>query len=225
MRFNEVYNTLQKLIKTEINQAELGRVLGVSRANINYKKQANTLISDEDVKKIETYYNISILKQSLAEKLMEGASFSAAAKIPDVVEIPYWEGLPDDLKHPEYTCVMAQRISIEHGWELKPENLCIVAMNGDAMENYWYKIRNNDVLIIDTSETKINANGSGVYFATSRNNSMFWIREMQMLYNGDVEIHSYSPSGAKTKVLTQEQLKEADFKVIGKVIKNVSFRL
>lgn len=60
MRFNQAFNTLQNLIRTEINQAELGRVLGVSRANINYKKQANVLLSDEDVKKIETYYNVSL---------------------------------------------------------------------------------------------------------------------------------------------------------------------
>lgn len=60
MRFNQAFNTLQNLIRAEINQAELGRVLGVSRANINYKKQANVLLSEEDVKKIETYYNVSL---------------------------------------------------------------------------------------------------------------------------------------------------------------------
>lgn len=226
MRFNEVFSALQNLIKTEINQAELGRVIGVSRANINYKKQANSLISDEDVKKIETHYNVSILPKTLAERLMEGASFAAKVSLPDdAIKIPYWIGLPDELKHPEYTYVLAQRASIEQGWNLKPEHLCITVMNGDTMENYWYKIRNNDVLIVDTSETRVNANGSGVYFATSRNDTMFWIREMQALYNGDIEFHSYSPSGTKTKVLTQQQLKESDFKIIGKVIKNVSFRL
>lgn len=52
MRFNEVYTILQNLTNT-INQAELGRVLGVSRANINYKKQADVLLSDEDVKKMK----------------------------------------------------------------------------------------------------------------------------------------------------------------------------
>lgn len=64
MRFNQAFATLQNLIKVEINQAELGRVLGVSRANINYKKQANVLLSDEDVKKIETYYNISLTDET-----------------------------------------------------------------------------------------------------------------------------------------------------------------
>ena len=208
---------LKKLrFEENLSQEELGKILGVTKQQVGRIENGHSKLSEDK----------RLILLSKFPKLQNNISFTGSYKpLSDIIQIPYWSGLPDELKHPEYTSVMAQRISIEHGWELKPENLCIVAMNGDAMENYWYKIRNNDVLIIDTSETKINANGSGVYFATSRNNSMFWIREMQMLYNGDIEIHSYSPSGAKTKVLTQEQLKDADFRVIGKVIKNVSFRL
>lgn len=196
-----------------LSQEQLGKILGVTKQQIGRIENGHSNLTEEKKKiLLDLYPDLQ-------------SNTACAAKINDVIKIPYWEGLPDELKHIEYTYVLAQRASIEQGWNLTPESLCITVMNGDAMENYWYKIRNNDVLIIDTSETKVNANGCGVYFATSRNNSMFWIREMQMLYNGDIEFHSYSPSGTKTKVLTQEQLKESDFKIIGKVIKNVSFRL
>ena len=196
-----------------LSQEQLGKILGVTKQQIGRIENGHSNLTEEKKKiLLDLYPDLQ-------------SNTACAAKINDVIKIPYWEGLPDELKHIEYTYVLAQRASIEQGWNLTPESLCITVMNGDAMENYWYKIRNNDVLIIDTSETKVNANGCGVYFATSRNNSMFWIREMQMLYNGDIEFHSYSPSVTKTKVLTQEQLKESDFKIIGKVIKNVSFRL
>lgn len=211
----ELQSTLQKLKNRRISYTEIGYALGTGRSNISKRVSEGSKIKDYELVKIEQYFNVELSKQN-------GKS---VCQNNDIIKIPYWSELPEELKHPEYSCVIAQKTSIEQDWNLKSENLCITVMNGDAMENFWYKIRNNDVLIVDTSETKINVNGCGVYFVTSRNNSMFWIREMQALYNGDIEFHSYSPSGVKTRVLTQLQLKEADFKVVGKVIKNVSFRL
>lgn len=215
MRFNQVYSALQKLIKAEINQAELGRVLGVSRANINYKKQANTLLSDEDVKKIETYYKVSLSQNS--------PCYAAKIPIDDIIKIPYWSGLPEELKISDFTCVTAERNVIKNHWYLNPDSLCIVPMFGNKMSNYWYKINDSDILIIDTSHNRIV--GNGVYFATSQNNTRFWVREMQNLINNDVEFKAFSPSGNTTRVITKQELDEVDFKVIGKVIKNVSFRL
>ena len=226
LKYNDVIDRLQNLTMSKINTKELADVLGMPVRTLYTRSYRNSEVTPIEIKKIEDFYRVNLFKHDSNITIsLSDEKISCAAKINDVIKIPYWEGLPDELKHIEYTYVLAQRASIEQGWNLSPENLCITVMNGDAMENYWYKIRNNDVLIIDTSETKVNANGCGVYFATSRNNSMFWIREMQMLYNGDIEFHSYSPSGTKAKVLTQEQLKDTDFKIIGKVIKNVSFRL
>lgn len=212
MRFRQAFNTLQKLIPN-VNQAELGRVIGVSRANINYKKQADVLISDEDVKKIETYYNISLTDKNNI------VSFSTA----DRIEINYWDKLPDELKNPKIVSCWFDREIIENAWGMSAEHLCIVPMVGDKMNRYWYPIRNDDILIVDTHQDHIM--GNGVYFAVSHGNTRFWIREMQILINNDIEFKGFSPSGDTTKVITKEQLEEADFKLIGKVIKNVSFRL
>lgn len=211
MRFRQAFNTLQKLMPN-INQAELGRVIGVSRANINYKKQADVLISDEDVKKIETYYNISLTDNNIV-------SFPTA----DRIEINYWEQLPDELKNPKIVSCWFDREIIENAWGMSAEHLCIVPMVGDKMSRFWYPIRNGDILIVDTHQDHIM--GNGVYFAVSRGNTRFWIREMQILINNDIEFKGYAPSGETTKVFTTKELEEVDFKLIGKVIKNVSFRL
>lgn len=215
MRFNQVFNTLQNLIHTEINQAELGRVLGVSRANINYKKQANVLLSDEDVKKIETYYKINLTNDS--------GNNVVAFERPDRIEIDYWEQLPDALKNPKIISCWFDKEIVENAWGMNADHLCIIPMIGDKMARYWYPIRSGDILIIDTSQDYIM--GNGVYFGTSQNNTRFWIREMQMLINQEIEFKGYAPSGNTTKVFTQEQLNDVDFRLIGKVIKNVSFRL
>ena len=60
MRFSKVIEILQNFTYGNVNQSELGRVLGVSRSNINYKKENDVELSEEDVKKIETFYGIEI---------------------------------------------------------------------------------------------------------------------------------------------------------------------
>lgn len=57
---------------------------------------------------------------------------------------------------------------------MEANQLCIVPMVGDKMSRYWYPIFNGNILIIDTSQNQIM--GNGVYFATSRNNTRFWIK-------------------------------------------------
>ena len=63
MRFSKVYSILQNLTYGNISQAELGRVLGVGRSNINYKKDNDVDLSDDDIKKIEEAYNVKILQE------------------------------------------------------------------------------------------------------------------------------------------------------------------
>ncbi len=106
---------------------------------------------------------------------------------------------------------------------MNDDHLCIIPMVGDKMTRYWYPIRHGDILIVDLNQNYIM--GNGVYFGTSQKNTRFWIREMQILLNQSVEFKGFAPSGDTTKVFTQSQLENVDFRLIGKVIKNVSFRL
>lgn len=141
----------------------------------------------------------------------------------DRVEINYWDQLPDELKNPKIVSCWFDREIIENSWGMSAEHLCIVPMVGDKMSRYWYPIRNGDILIIDTAQDHIM--GNGVYFGTSQNNSRFWVREMQVLINRKIEFSGYAPSGETKKVYTAAELEAVDFKLIGKVVKNVSFRL
>lgn len=215
MKINLKIKNLRK--KLNLTQDEFAEKIGVNKKTIVFWENEKNEPTKSNLLQI---CNICNLPSNYFEQnvTIEEQNYNS-----EIIKIPYFDWLPEEMKNPKYPDVVARLHSIED-WG-NADNLRIVAMNGYAMENYWYKIRNKDVLIIDIAETNINTDGCGVYFATSRNNTMFWTREMKTLYNGDIEFKSYSPSGNVTRVLTKKQLIDADFKIIGKVIKNVSFRL
>lgn len=207
----EIQDIIQKLTKAKITQIDIAEALGCGRSNISLRSKNNSRLTFEEIKKIEQYFNISLNNQQTLQPES------------DVINIPYWSELPEELKNPDFEGVMAGKRAIVNHWYTKPENLCIVPMVGDKLSKYWYPINDGDILIIDTSHDFIR--GNGVYFATSRNNTRFWVREMQVLVNDDIEFKGFAPSGETTRVLTRQQLEDVGFKIIGKVIKNVSFRL
>lgn len=215
MLVDEKIEELQNVTKRKITYEEIAKILGVTRSAVQNRINRKSPLKTYEIQKIDEYFDI-------LEGGMTNVKFYPV-NVSDIVEIPYWEGLPDDLKISNLNCVTVEKSFTETHWYIKPKDLRIVTMVGNKMSNYWYKINDNDVLIIDTSHNFIR--GNGVYFATSRNNTRFWVREMQVLYNDDVEFKGFAPSGNTTRVLSKKQLEEVDFKIIGKVIKNVSFRL
>lgn len=209
MNYIELKNKIDNRLKRDVKLVEISHALETSAQNFNKKyKNQNSEVTLTDIEKVEHFFNIQLI----------GSTHTA-----DRIEISYWKELPENLKNPKIMSVWFDREIIENAWGMSAEHLCIIPMVGDKMTHYWYPIYNNDILIVDTSQDYIM--GNGVYFATSRNNTRFWIREMQILINNDVQVKGFAPSGETTKVISADTLKEADFKIIGKVIKNVSFRL
>ena len=218
--FIDVQIELQKLTKSKVTLTGIGKALGTGRSNISGRAKHESQVTPKELALIENAYNV---KLNFEEQNEQSLHSQKSLVIGDRIEIPYWNELPEELKNPKIASVWFDREIIENDWKISPEHLCIIPMIGDKMTNYWYPIRNNDILMIDTSQSYIM--GNGVYFATSRNNTRFWIREMQILLDQTMEINGFAPSGNTRKVFTNPDLQQADFKIIGKVIKNVSFRL
>ena len=61
MRFNTALQTLQNLSNAPVRPVDIAKALGVSRSNINYKKDKNVLLSEDDIGKIEKFFNIKML--------------------------------------------------------------------------------------------------------------------------------------------------------------------
>ena len=207
----EAIKLVTGLKQEKVTQEQMGMALGVTKQNISQTK--NKVLSQEQIDKIENYFNVSLTG---VNSVKYGEN--------EIIKIPYIDWLPEEMRNPKYSYVSAQRMSLDD-WSADVNSLRIVAMNGDKMEFFWYRIRNKDVLLVDTSERKVNNNGSGVYFATSRGNSKFWIREMTETIDDGIEFKAYAPSGLTTRVLTRQQLEDADFQIIGRVIKNVSLTI
>lgn len=205
--------------KLHLTQEEFASKIGVNKKTIVFWENGKSKISKS---KLLTICNICNLPSNFFENNVTNENVKNEANN-DIIKIPYFDWLPDELKNPKYPDVVARLHSID-GWG-NADNLRIMAMNGDKMEHFWYRIRNKDVLLIDTNETKINNNGSGVYFATSRNNTKFWVREMTETIDDGIEFKAYAPSGVTVKLLSKQQLIDADFRIIGRVIKNVSLTI
>ena len=216
MLIDEKIDYLQKLTQQKITYDDIASVLGVTRSAVQNRIARQSPLRTFEEEKINSAYHIMTAKDTLK-------NIPSDIVPNNIINIPYWENLPKEFRIPDFTCVTAERDVIKNHWSLDPESLRIIPMLGDKMSNYWYKINDNDILIIDISHNYIM--GNGVYFATSQNNTRFWIREMQILINGDTQIKGYSPSGDTVKVFSKQELDNVDFKLIGKVIKNVSFRL
>jgi phage repressor protein C with HTH and peptisase S24 domain len=221
MLIDEKINDLQNLTERKITNNEIAKILGLGSG----QAVINRINRKQELKEFEIIKLDNAFKNEINKTNQKLTTNNNVYQFPtgDRIEISYWSELPEELKNPKIVSVWFDREIIENAWGMSAEHLCIVPMVGDKMARYWYPIRPNDILIVDTSQDYIM--GNGVYFATSRDNSRFWIREMQVLINNDIEFKGFSPSGNTTKVINSEQLKEAGFRIIGKVIKNVSFRL
>ena len=215
MRYSTLFERLQNLIKRRPSQSEIGGIIGLKQNAMSGRAQRNSNFTDDEIDLINAYYDIDLYNSiTQHDKSLIGG---------DRIEINYWGTLPAELRNPNIASVWFDKEIVENAWGMKADHLCIVPMIGDKMTRYWYPIRSGDILIVDTNQDQIM--GNGVYFATSQNNTRFWIREMQILINQDIEIKGYAPSGDTTKTFTRQQLEDVDFRLIGKVIKNVSFRL
>lgn len=220
MKYNDVIDHLQNLTMSKINTTEIADILDIPVRTLYTRSYRNSEVSPIEIKKLEDFYNVNLFKNDTSNSK---SSILETLKGIDRIEINYWKDFPEDLRNPKVISVWFDREIVENDWGMSAEHLCIIPMIGDKMTRYWYPMYNDDILIIDTLQNYIM--GNGVYFATSRNNTRFWVREMQVLINNNIEIKGYAPSGDTTKTLSTPQLEEVDFKIIGKVIKNISFRL
>lgn len=215
MLYDELLDYLQNLIQSKVTQEEIGNALNVSKQAIAKKKASGYDFPSFEIEKIKNYLFNKGLQNST--KIDNGFSMS------DRIEIQYWPELPDKLKNPKIRSVWFDREVIENKWFVNPEKLFIIPMLGDALSTFWYRINDGDLLIINTEHNEVIE--SAIYFATSKNNTMYWIREIDILANDIIEFHRYTQGGKIVKSYSREELKNLDFQIIGQVIKNISFRI
>lgn len=218
----EIQGYLQNKINVKITQTLIGKALKTGRSNISLRVKHNSELSEQEIKLIEDYFGILLPKNlNNDNKVEENKSIRFSER--EYVEIKYWEGLPDEFKLPELTSKWEDKEIIQNSWCKNYKDLRVIPMLGNRMDGYWYPMRNSDILIIDLSATDLSE--SGVYFFTTFKGKHLFVRELELQIDGNIDIHWFENRKSGNVIYTKEELENYDFKVIGRIVKNVSFIL
>lgn len=197
MRFSKVYSILQNLTYGNISQAELGRVLGVGRSNINYKKDNDVDLSDDDIKKIEEAYNVKILQEDNCVSIPVRGEVEAS--------MGYGVTVTNEAQTASY------RISRELARDLniQPMSSEIIFARGNSMEP---TIIGGDSLLIDRSKTEVY---DGKIYCV-RIDGQLYAKRLQRIAKDKIKVISdnkdYEPI-----IIDFSKNENYDFEVIGEV--------
>lgn len=195
-----------------LNQVEAANILNVTPMAVSKRVNKNSELKVSELIKLQEATGCNLL----------GNSSYDVSKRRERVEIKYlyltdtWD---EKLKNPLVTSVWLDRELITNIWRKNPDDLRIVKMIGDRMCGGEYPLNNDDILIVDISEKEII--NSGIYIFTTQDDENVFINTVEKKIDGGVRFtffNKYYPD----KVYTLQQLQDLDFKIIGKVIKNLS---
>lgn len=200
--------TFSKMLEvTQLSKSEVARILGVVPSSITSRINGTDDIKISELEKIEEHVGHKIYR-------LEGI------KQTDQIEIPYIEIEGTKTKHPFVeNGIKLDKKFIKNIWGKDAKNLRIMTMQGNNMNSGDYSIKNNDILIIDISSTKYSK--PGIYVYTSAHNSGLNVSGLQEKTNGNLVMLNYNKDYVDEEY-APEQLKAMEFKVIGRMIKNMS---
>lgn len=219
---SQAASIISLLCDKEVTRNQIGSVIGLSRQTVHRNKDRK--LEEKDIIKLEKEFDISIPRTySIIERATSDKDLSRR-----FVDIPYWHDEKCEnqkIKDKSVTSIVLDLELITHKLNCRPENLRIIAMPGEEMDGGTYPLKNGDILLIDTSQKDYS--NSGVYFVTTQNNKMVFVRRLLELMYGSISSSVDNPIYAPqvNKTLTQKQLEEIDFKIIGRVIKNLSLKI
>lgn len=197
------------LKQSGLTKAEMARVLGIPPSAITTRLNGTNDIKISELVKIENRIGHKIFRP-------EGAIEY------DQVRLPYIEIEGEDNSyyvHPNVQHrVQFDREIVEKIWALNPDNLRIMTMHGNNMNAGNYPLRNNDILVIDISGRDISRPGIYVYKSAKSGVTVSGIQQKQ---NGSVTLINLDKKYPDEEY-TAEELSNIDFKIIGRVVNNLS---
>jgi len=198
------------LEQSNLSKAEFARILNIPPSAVNARINGTNDIKISELIKIENHIGRKIFRPD------GGTEY-------DQVRLPYIEIEGENNQyyvHPNVqNRIQFDREVIERIWALDPNNLRIMTMHGNNMNMTEYPLRNNDILIVDISGRDISRPGIYVYKSAKSGVTVSGIQQKQ---NGSVTLINLDKKYPDEEY-TAEELKNIDFKVIGRVVKNLSF--
>ncbi len=197
------------LNKSGLSKAEVARILEIAPSSINIRINGTNDIKISELVKIENYIGHKIFR---ADGVVDYES----------VKLPYIEIEGEDNTryiHPNVNHrVQFDHEIIEKIWALNPDNLRVITMHGNNMNAGESPIRNKDILVVDISGRDISRPGIYVYKSAKSGVTISGIQQKQ---NGSLMLINLNKKYSDEEY-TAEELKQIDFKVVGRVVKNLS---
>lgn len=216
MRFNKVYELIEKHSKAPLRPVDVAKALNVSRSNINYKRDKNVNLNDEEIEKLEKFFNINLTESAcqtakLVEELEEKRQFDVnLAKIeyfPDVyLSAGYGCEVLDE--YSETVVIDSRFLMSERGMPVNPKNCKMVCVSGNSM---FPEYHHGDRVIIDESD--LNLTDGQIY---------------AFRYDGQCYVKEINRAGNKIKCISVNKEyepffieRDVDFKVFGRILPRI----
>lgn len=213
MKYREFLELIEKQMGIKPSHAKISFLLG-GKPSAN--ALSNRYFNDGNLK----YEEMLILEQAF--KINSQLDKNSTNTIRDMVEIQYWDEVPEvsyKVRNPLVTSLWLDRELITNIWKRDIKNLRIISMPGDKMDGGDYPLRTGDILLIDISKRDITE--SGIFFFSTNNNQNLFVNTINVRLDGSVAM-TFNNKKYEQKTPTMQQLKDIDFKVIGRMVKNLS---
>jgi hypothetical protein len=239
MNYTELFQALMLQLGYKPSAQQIADIIGLSRQSVYTRSQRlEQKFTLEELLKIEQALKVELVNKSFKmdnislvipqEKTEDIAPEQISEELKGkYAKINYWDGCSinqEKIINPLYTELIVDLQRVINVWNCNPSDLCIIAMPGDEMNGGCYPIKNNDLLIIDKSQTDISS--AGIYFYTTNNHSCVFVRrvmeKMKGHYMFTCDNQNYS---VLNSTYSMQELEEMDFKVIGRFVANESFRV
>lgn len=206
MKLIEAISIIQLKTKKRIRNSDIAEKLGVNRSYITEVEKSD--LTQNFIERLEVAFNVVFDHKTVGNTL--DGSF----------EIPYWEGIKD--------FEFARRNDISSMWEDKNfihslnkncENIRLIRIFNKKMDGGLYPYKENDIAYVDLGET--DCRDGGVYLFTTKTGGKkhLFIGMLNPNIDGDTVI-TYKNAVTLQKTRTPEELKEVNFKIIGRVFYN-----
>lgn len=224
-KYRAVKANVEKHLGHPIKHIDIAKILVEEGLMKDVKKGANTLgnrfhydgyVSDEEVAAIRKHV------------FRTDDDFSVEELYKDVCPIPYWEGCDECLQNLKSPLILRPKIAdgeiIEKKLHRDKTMFRAVAMPDRRMEGAPYRYMRGDLLCIDISDT--NYSNGGKYFYISQGKGSISskyiaaVAELSVNFDGNTVFKFSNPTdpARPIKTFTTAELKERQFKVIGRVI-------
>lgn len=214
LNFKQVVNKLKNITGKNLSYNEIAKVLNVKKCTVNVRISRGTPAKKQDVIALKEYLCIPPTIDIAGEVEECPYVYIDFYKTPYIVSV--WG---DRLFKP----LILDKYGIKTEWKLDYNNLRLIPMIGDKMQsspNHHLNIMDGNVLVMDISSRDIRR--SGIYTYETLGGAKLQISNVNIMVNGNVRF-SYANENYGDEVRTPEELKALQFKVIGRIIKNMSF--